>query len=50
MLNQNIYQDKAAAYAIQEEFGKYIEKIEGNYFGIVGLPIHLLYDILKKYE
>ena len=49
-LNQNTYQDKAGAYAIQEEFGKYIEKIEGNYFGIVGLPIHLLYDILKKYE
>lgn len=49
-LNQNIYQDKVGAYAIQEEFGKYIEKIEGNYFGIVGLPIHLLYDILKKYE
>ena len=40
--------DKAGAYAVQSEFGVYIEKIEGNYFTVVGLPIHKLYDIIKK--
>ena len=40
--------DKAGAYAIQLEFSKFIEKIEGNYSTIVGLPIHKLYKILKN--
>ena len=40
--------DKAAAYAIQLEFAKFIEKIEGNYSSIVGLPINKLYNILKN--
>ena len=42
--------DKAGAYAIQEEFGKYITKIEGDYYTIVGLPINNLYNILKELE
>lgn len=41
--------DKAGAYAIQEEFSKHIEKIDGNYSSIVGLPINKVYKILKKY-
>ena len=40
--------DKAGGYAIQEEFGKYITKIEGDYYTIVGLPINKLYNILKE--
>ncbi len=40
--------DKAAAYGIQNEFGVYVEKIDGNYNTVVGLPIHKLYDILKE--
>ena len=39
--------DKAGAYAIQEEFCVFVEKIDGNYTTIVGLPTHKLYDILK---
>ena len=39
--------DKAGGYAIQEEFGKYIKNIEGDYYSIVGMPLNELYNILK---
>ena len=41
--------DKAGAYAMQEEFGVFVEKIEGNYSTIIGFPTHKVYEILKKY-
>ena len=41
--------DKAGAYAIQGEFGVFVDKIEGNYSTVVGFPIHKVYEILKEY-
>ena len=41
--------DKAGAYAIQEEFVKFVDKIYGNYSSIVGLPIDEVYEIIKKF-
>lgn len=41
--------DKAGAYAIQEEFCVFIDHIDGSYFSTIGLPVHQLYDVLKKY-
>lgn len=41
--------DKAGAYGIQNEFGVFVEKIDGNYTTVVGLPIHKVYDLIKKY-
>lgn len=41
--------DKAGAYGIQNEFCVFVEKIEGNYTSVVGLPTHRVYDIIKEY-
>jgi len=48
-LNTGKAYDKAGAYAIQLEFAKHINKIDGNYGTIVGMPINKVYKILKQY-
>jgi len=42
--------DKAGAYGIQEWIGHVaIEKIEGSYFNVMGLPTHQLYEELLNF-
>lgn len=40
--------DKAGAYAVQAQAALFIEKIEGDYWNVVGLPINLVYESFKK--
>lgn len=40
--------DKAGAYGIQEYAGVFTDKIDGDYFNVVGLPVSKLYGLLKK--
>ena len=40
--------DKAGAYAIQGLASKYIRRIDGDYFNVVGLPVAQVYSLLKR--
>jgi len=40
--------DKAGAYGIQGPGGMFVEKVEGNYFTVIGMPLPVLYRMLKK--
>ena len=40
--------DKAGAYGIQGYASMFIERIEGCYFNVVGLPINALYNLMMK--
>lgn len=40
--------DKAGAYAIQGAFAKFITKIDGDYYNVMGLPVSRLYQELKQ--
>ncbi len=41
--------DKAGAYAIQGRASRWISKIEGDYFNVVGLPVDLVWRMLREH-
>lgn len=40
--------DKAGAYAIQGWASRWVTRIEGDYFNVVGLPVSLVYRMLRE--
>ena len=44
------WQDKAGGYGIQTAFGrKAVKSIDGDYYNIVGLPVHRLAKVLREF-
>jgi septum formation protein len=41
--------DKAGAYAIQGRASRWVSRIEGDYFNVVGLPVSLVYKMLQEH-
>jgi septum formation protein len=41
--------DKAGAYAVQGRAGAFVERIEGSYSGVVGLPLYETAELLRKF-
>jgi septum formation protein len=42
--------DKAGAYAIQGRASRWISRIEGDYFNVVGLPVSLVYRMMQEHR
>ena len=40
--------DKAGAYAVQAQAALFIEQIQGDYWNVVGLPVSLVYELVKE--
>ncbi|HEY4739550.1 MAG TPA: Maf family protein [Candidatus Acidoferrales bacterium] len=41
---------KAGAYAIQGLGGRFVKRIEGSYFNVMGLPLGRIYQELRKFQ
>jgi septum formation protein len=41
--------DKAGAYAVQGRGAVLIEGIRGDFFGVMGLPVRLVADLLARF-
>jgi len=41
--------DKAGAYAIQGRASRWISKIQGDYYNVVGLPVDLVWRMLREH-
>jgi septum formation protein len=41
--------DKAGAYGIQGRAGAFVERIEGSYSGVMGLPLYETANLLRTF-
>jgi len=48
-LDRNSYKDKAGSYAIQEIKDLFLEKLDGDYHNVVGLPIRKLRQLVHRF-
>jgi len=49
-LEQNAYLDKAGAYGIQSSIAKFIDRIDGCYYAVMGLPLFQTHQLLSKVQ
>jgi septum formation protein len=42
--------DKAGAYGIQGLASRWVDRVEGNYFNVMGLPVALVYEMLREHK
>ncbi|MDO4619153.1 MAG: Maf family protein [Lachnospiraceae bacterium] len=42
--------DKAGAYGIQGPFAVFVEGLDGDYYNVMGLPVHRLYKVLQEMQ
>lgn len=47
--HQPEWYDKAGGYAIQGMAAKFVKRIEGDFYNVVGLPISRLWQVLKEF-
>ncbi len=48
-IKSKTWQDKAGAYAIKENGDEFIERIDGSLTNVMGLPMELLQQLLKRF-
>jgi septum formation protein len=41
--------DKAGAYGIQGRAGAFVQRLEGSYTGVMGLPLHETTNLLRQF-
>ena len=49
-LDSGQWQSKAGAYGIQDKADPFVERIQGSFSNVVGLPIEMLGDMLTAFE
>ena len=49
-LDNEIYMDKAGAYAIQGKASIFVESIKGCYFNVMGFPLNLFYSMIRDLD
>ena len=43
------WQGKAGAYAIQGRFEAHVQRLDGSYSGVMGLPLHETAGLLRQF-
>ena len=42
------YRDKSGSYGIQSYIGQFIEKVDGCFYSVMGLPLNVTRELLSK--